>query len=127
MISVKEVEEVHQILILQFGGTSGIRDNNGLASALARPFQTFDGKELYPDPVSKAACLIQSILSNHPFIDGNKRTGYVLMRLFLNSMRLDISATQEEKYHFVINIASGKSTFEEILAWITDHLSLPEK
>lgn len=127
MISIEEVEEVHQLLILQFGGSSGIRDKDSLASALARPFQTFDGKELYPDPVSKAACLIQSILSNHPFIDGNKRTGYVLMRLFLNSIQLDISATQDEKYHFVISIASGKSSFEEILAWITAHLSLPEK
>ncbi|MGZ5255856.1 MAG: type II toxin-antitoxin system death-on-curing family toxin [Flavitalea sp.] len=60
-----------------------IRDRNGLISALSRPFQSFQGKDLYTSPVQKAAALIESILTNHPFVDGNKRTGYVLMRLLL--------------------------------------------
>jgi death-on-curing protein len=122
MISIKEAEEFHQTLIDAFGGSHGIRDMAALESALARPFQTFDDNELHVTPIHKAAALIESILINHPFIDGNKRTGYVLMRIYLISNGLDIHATQEEKYDFVINIASGLTKFESILDWLIKHV-----
>jgi death-on-curing protein len=118
MISIKEIEELHRILIDHFGGAHGVRDYASLQSALSRPFHTFDGKELYPTPILKAASLIESILQNHPFVDGNKRTGYTVMRLFLLKNNLDISASQEEKYDFVINIASGISDFDMIVEWL---------
>ena len=118
MISIKEVEEVHKMVIEMFGGSHGIRDNNALESALARPFQTFDNADLYLNPIQKAASLIESILINHPFIDGNKRTGYVLLRMFLIQNGIDILATQEEKYEFVIKIASGKIGYDQIVAWL---------
>ena len=76
MIPLKEVEHIHKLLIDTFGGSHGVRDLSALLSALARPFQTFDNKELYPTPIDKAASLLESIVSNHPFIDGNKRTAY---------------------------------------------------
>ena len=85
MISVKEVEKIHAILIGKFGGSHGIRDLGSLESALARPFQRFENEELYPSPILKAAALLESILINHPFIDGNKRTAYTIVRLFLLS------------------------------------------
>ena len=94
MISVKEAEEIHRILINTFGGSHGIRDLNGLASALARPFQSFGNQELYPTIILKATALLESLLINHPFIDGNKRTGYTLLRLFLFSNGLYIEASQ---------------------------------
>ncbi|MEO7315095.1 MAG: type II toxin-antitoxin system death-on-curing family toxin [Ginsengibacter sp.] len=122
MISIKEVEEIHKKLIKIFGGSHGIRDLSALDSALARPFQTFDSEELFPTPVSKAASLIESILMNHPFIDGNKRTGYVLMRSLLINDGLDIKASQEEKYEFVIDIASGRSKLPEIVDWLNIHV-----
>ncbi|MES2331557.1 MAG: type II toxin-antitoxin system death-on-curing family toxin [Bacteroidota bacterium] len=122
MISFKEVEGIHETLIKQFGGSHGIRDKEALSSAIARPFQTFDGKELYPRPIDKAASLIESILVNHPFVDGNKRTGYVLMRLLLLRNKSDIKASQEEKYTFVISIASGQSNFDTIVEWLASHL-----
>ncbi|MEI8073206.1 MAG: type II toxin-antitoxin system death-on-curing family toxin [Bacteroidota bacterium] len=121
MISYKEVVDIHQLLIDEFGGANGIRDKELLSSALARSLQTFDGKELYPTAIEKAACLIESILINHPFIDGNKRTGYVIMRLILLTNNLDIIASQEEKYTFVIDIASGNSKFDSIVSWLTVH------
>jgi len=83
MMTLSHVEEIHKILIAKFGGSHGVRDYGTLLSALSRPYQTFDGKDLYPTAIQKAAALIESILINHPFIDGNKRTGYVLMRLLL--------------------------------------------
>ena len=122
MIQVKEVIFIHNDLIEKFGGVKGIRDIKLLESALSRPFHTFDKKEVYPSPIEKAAALIESILINHPFIDGNKRVGYVLMRLILMEHNLDIESSQEEKYNFVISIAEGKLRFEEISIWIKDRI-----
>lgn len=121
MITLKDVLNIHEFLINKFGGSHGIRDKNLLKSAIARPFQTFDKEDLYKTHVEKAAALIESIVTNHPFIDGNKRTGYVLMRLYLMERGLDISANQAEKYEFVIAIASGDFTFTEIVDWIDQH------
>ena len=123
MILVKEVELLHRILIDKFGGSHGIRDNATLESAIARPFQTFDGNDLYPSVLEKAASLIESILVNHPFIDGNKRTGYTLLRLYLIQNGLDINASQDNKYEFVIDIASGTLKYEGILSWLKSNTS----
>jgi death-on-curing protein len=120
MIDIQDVIRIHEILIDNFGGIKGIRDRGLLESAISRPFQTFDKVDLYPNPVEKAAALIESILINHPFVDGNKRIGYVLMRLMLMKFGLDIIATEDEKYDFVIKIAEGKYHQNEIIDWIID-------
>lgn len=121
MILVEEVEKLHAFLINRFGGSHGIRDRETLLSALSRPYQTFDGSDLYETIHQKAASLIESILINHPFIDGNKRTGYTLMRLLLLQSGFDITASQENKYEFVINIASGAFKYENILNWLKEN------
>jgi death-on-curing protein len=112
MISVKEVLDIHNILIDEFGGSSGVRDLGSLESALARPFQSFGNEELYPTPILKASAFLESILINHPFIDGNKRTAYTITRLFLLSNNLDITASQNEKYEFITATASGLNDFD---------------
>jgi death on curing protein len=117
MINIKEVLSIHEILIINFGGALGIRDIGLLESAISRPFQTFDGIELYGTVEQKASAILESILINHPFVDGNKRTGYTLFRLLLVSANIDIVATEDEKYNFVISVAEGKTGFEEILKW----------
>jgi len=122
MISVSEAILIQDILIEKFGGTRGIRDRGLLESALARPFQTFNNKDLYPTIFKKAAALIESILKNHPFIDGNKRIGYVLMRVFLLDNGFDLISSQDDKYDFVIKIASGSYDFDAICNWISDHI-----
>jgi len=123
MIPFKEVELLDRILIDKFGGSHGIRDKAALESAISRPFQTFDGNDLYPSVFEKAASLIESILVNHPFIDGNKRTGYTLLRLYLIQNGLDINASQDNKYEFVIDIASGTLKYEGILSWLKSNTS----
>jgi death on curing protein len=122
MIDKKEVLQIHQILIAQFGGLEGVRDDGLLESALERPFSGFGQTEFYPSPEEKAAAILESVVKNHPFVDGNKRTGYVLMRLILLEYQQDIEALQTEKYDFVIGVASGKTTFEEIVNWIRQRM-----
>jgi len=122
MIQLQDVLSIHKILIDQFGGAQGIRDKAGIESAIARPYSTFDNQELYPTPEEKAAAIIESIVTNHPFMDGNKRTGYVMMRLLLLNAGKDIEASEEKKYDFVINIASGQMDFDSIKTWIKDHI-----
>jgi death on curing protein len=121
MITVKEAIQIHGILIEQFGGKSGVRDLGALESAINRPYATFNRIELYPNPIEKAMAIIESVVVNHPFIDGNKRAGYVLMRLLLLSEDYDIQAKEEEKYEFVIGIASGKLKTDEIRNWLLKH------
>lgn len=118
MIEYQEVLEIHQVLIREFGGSQGVRDENGLKSALERPFSGFGETEFYQSPEEKAGAILESIVKNHPFIDGNKRTGYVLMRLVLMNFGKDIKALQDEKYDFVIAVASGQLDFQQIVTWI---------
>ena len=68
MIQIEDVKSIHSILINQFGGSQGIRDESALEAAIARPYSTFDGKELYPNPEEKAAAIIESVIVNHPFV-----------------------------------------------------------
>ena len=123
MIELNEVLALHKLLIDTFGGSHGVRDLSALSSALARPFQTFENLELYPTPIEKASSLIESILINHPFIDGNKRVGYTLLRLFLLQNGLDIRADMDHKYEFVISIASGQLKYDAIVEWLRQNTS----
>ena len=123
MITLDDAVKIHSILIERFGGTKGVRDKNLLESALLRPYQTFDKKQLYLSPAQKAAAIIESIITNHPFLDGNKRFGYVVMRLTLLSDELDIIASEDEKYDFVIKIAQGIFKYPDILNWINSKIS----
>jgi death-on-curing protein len=107
MITSEFVLKIHTALIDQFRGTKGTRDEDGFDSALNRPL-----------PEDKAAAIAQSIITNHPFVDGNKRTGYVLMRLILNQSGIQITATENEKYNFIILISEGKLNFDQIKDWI---------
>lgn len=121
MISVEQALDIHNIAIQQFGGSAGLRDLAGLESALARPFQTFDGNELYPDFYSKAAAIGESIAINHPFIDGNKRTAYILMEAILRSGNLKISADDETLFNFVISISTGEISIDKIVKWLKEN------
>ncbi len=123
MIDLKTVESIHNILIDRFGGGKGIRDYGALEASLARPYATFDQKDLYPTTIDKAAAIFESIIINHPFVDGNKRTAYVLMKLILMADNLDIIASQNEKYDFVMAASKGDSRFDQIKEWLTLHVS----
>lgn len=126
MIDFETILKIHNLLIDEFGGTQGIRDHSLLDSALNRPFQTFDGELLYPSLIDQSAAIVESIVKNHPFHDGNKRTGYTLMRLHLLNNGLDINASEDDKYDFVISIASGRIEFDQIKQWIEKKIEKKE-
>lgn len=118
MISIEEVAIIHGDLIEKFGGTKGIRDLGVLEAASHRPYQTFGGEELYPSCFEKAAALGESIIMNHLFIDGNKRTGYMLMEIELRIAGWEIGLADEDVYDFVIDITTGKLRYENIVQWL---------
>ena len=106
-IGLAEALAIHTEVVNESGGSHGVRDRGGLEAALARPYMTFDQTELYPEPVDKAAAILESIVKNHPFVDGNKRAGYTLMRLTLNTFSLDVKADSNEEYDLVIAVATS--------------------
>ena len=122
MISLDDALYVHKKLIEQYGGSYGVRDQSLLESALQRPFTTYDKKDLYPTPVIKATVLLESLITNHPFMDGNKRTGYFLFRAFLQEFGFDINLNDEDKYTFVINIASGKLKGDKLILFVKSNI-----
>lgn len=123
MISVKEAIRRHNRLIDEFGGSTGIRDMNGLEAALARPYATFDQQELYPSPIDKASAILESLIINHPFVDGNKRIAYALMLLILLDHNLYLTIDKNEQYDFVIAASTGQMRFDEIKAWLEANTS----
>jgi death-on-curing protein len=124
MISRETALDIHNALIEQSGGSKGLRDEALLLSALARPFATFDQQYLYPSPAEKAAAILESVIINHPFIDGNKRIAYFLMRLILLESDLDIYASEDEKYDFTIAASKGEIRIDDITVWIREKLIL---
>lgn len=121
MITLKETLRLHTRSIQDYGGSEGIRDNDGLEAALGRPFATYGGENLYKSVHEQAAAIAESIIINHPFVDGNKRTGFLLMNILLLRAGIIINATKEEAYAFTIRLATGETRFEEAVAWLRDN------
>jgi death-on-curing protein len=107
-LTLGEVVELHRRLLEQSGGASGIRELGLLESALAQPHATFDGADLHPTLVDKAAALGFALVANHPFVDGNKRVGHAAMEvlLILNGFEIDASADEQERV--VLDVASDR-------------------
>ena len=122
MITLEDALYSHDQSIKEFGGSSGIRDEGLLLAAIARPFQTFDQHDLYVTPAEKAAAIFESLIINHPFVDGNKRTAYILLRTLLVMFDHDVMAFDNEKYAMTIAASSGDIRFDEIKQWIEERL-----
>jgi death-on-curing protein len=122
MITIIFAEHLHNILIDDHGGIKGTRDLPALEAALARPFATFDQQDLYPTVLEKASALLESLIINHPFMDGNKRIAYTLMRFLLLDNGYDINIDEKAKYDMVIAASTGAIRYDEILAWLKQHV-----
>ncbi|OGC51171.1 hypothetical protein A2982_04325 [candidate division WWE3 bacterium RIFCSPLOWO2_01_FULL_39_13] len=119
--TLDEVVAIHFRVTEKTGGSQGVRNWDLLSSALGRPQATFGGEDLYPDIFSKAAALVQSLSSNHPFVDGNKRTALATLEYFLYLNGRQLTATQQEKVDFALWAENEKPKLEEIASWIKKH------
>lgn len=120
-LSKEQVIKIHNMLISQTGGSDGIRDEGLLESALNAPFETFDGEYIYRTIKAKAAKLGYFLVKNHPFIDGNKRIGILVMITFLEINGVEVTCTDEELITLGLGLADGTIDDEDLLNWIIDH------
>ena len=120
-LTKQQVLNLHKQLIDTTGGISGVRDENMLISALETPYQSYEGQELYPSIQAKAARLCYGLVKNHAMIDGNKRIGAHVMLVFLALNGVELQYTQKEFYSIILELASSKIEYEELLKWIIEH------
>lgn len=118
MFSNDKVLYLHQLLIEETGGSPDVRDIGLLDSALKGAYATFDGQELYPTKLEKAARLGFSLISNHAFVDGNKRIGMYIMLMFLELNGVKVTAKDQDVIDAGLSVADGRMEYEELLAWV---------
>ncbi len=120
-ITVSRVLFIHDQMVKRFGGSHGVRDMGLVESAVARPQATFGGEYLYQSIFDKGAALLQSLLKNHPFIDGNKRTALTSAGLFLKINGWRLKNTHNEEIEFAVKVDNYNLTLEQISKWLKDH------
>ena len=121
ILSKEQILKLHANLIKATRGNVGIRDEGMLDLALNNPFQSFGGKELYPDIQAKAARLCFGLVKNHAMLDGNKRLGAHVMLVFMELNGYELSYSQKELSDVNLALASGDIDEREILQWIIEH------
>jgi death-on-curing protein len=117
-LTAEQVLFIHARLIAVTGGSHGVRDLSLLESAVARPQATFEGKELYPDVFLKVAALLDSLVNNHPFVDGNKRTGITTSALFLRANGWRLTADNSGLEEFILQVATSHLEISAIADWL---------
>ncbi|MBR5322660.1 MAG: type II toxin-antitoxin system death-on-curing family toxin [Clostridia bacterium] len=119
--SQEKVMLLHKLITDETGGDPNIRDTALLNSALESAFATFDGKELYPTKEEKGARLGYALISNHAFVDGNKRIGMYVLLTFLETNGVKIRPTNEEVARVGLAVAAGEMKYKELLQWILEN------
>ena len=117
-LTFEQVLAIHDNQIEKYGGGHGIRDLALFESAIMRPQTTFGGKDLYPSIFEKAAVLMHSLIMNHPFVDGNKRTGTVSALIFLEINRFRIAVGQNELVDISLEVALKKTDVKDVATWL---------
>lgn len=120
-LELDEVLAIHHDQISKYGGSHGVRNLDLLISAIARPQATFGGEDLYPNVFAKAAALIHSLVLNHPFVDGNKRTAVVATARFLFINGFALKVTKGELVNLPIKIDSKELDLESAAFWLKKH------
>jgi death-on-curing protein len=121
-LTLAEVVELHDLVLQTTRGAAGVRDLGGLESALAQPKATFEGRDLHETLIEKAAALGFSLVQNHPFVDGNKRTAHAAMETLLVLNGSEIVASVDEQERLMTEVAAGRAARSEMVAWLRDHV-----
>lgn len=112
---------IYRRVIEETGGSPGIRDEGLLQSALARPQATFGGQDLYPTLFEKAAALVESVVRNHPFVDGNKRMAWECLDITLEMNGFRVTASADQSFDLMMRIIERKVTVQDIAEWLAKH------
>ena len=120
-LTVEEILRLHQKLLNATGGLPGMRELSLLESAVYGALQSYGEEDAYPTPERRAARLAFAITQNHPFLDGNKRTGMLVMLMTLRLNGVTLQYTQAELIHLGLSVADGSAGYDEILTWIEAH------
>ena len=115
--------QLHKLIADETGGSVGVRDDALLESALEGAFAGFGDNEFYPTVEEKAARLGYTLISNHAFVDGNKRIGVFIMLTFLEANGIHVNCTNEDVFNIGIGVADGSISYEELLEWVRNHTS----
>jgi death-on-curing protein len=118
ILCVDDVIYIHAQVVAQSGGSPGLRDRGALESSVAQPRQSFDGIDLYPDIPAKAAALGFFLVSNHPFVDGNKRVAHAALAVTLRLNGYLLVASVDEQERIMLRVASGELTRAEFEKWV---------
>ncbi len=121
-IDLRDALAIHDKMLALHGGAAGIRDQTLLESALARPRQIYAYADS-PDWADLSAALIAGVVRNHPFVDGNKRTGFLLGVLFLELNELEFIAKEEDAAQAVLSLAAGSLAEAEFKNWLSDNIA----
>ncbi|MBI2600138.1 type II toxin-antitoxin system death-on-curing family toxin [Candidatus Daviesbacteria bacterium] len=120
-LKLKQVLFIHYRAVQRFSGSQGIRDLGLIDSGVARPQSTFGGEYLYQSIFDKAAALLQSLLKNHPFVDGNKRTALISSAIFLKKNGYKLVNNHKKEVTFAIKVDNGNLTISQISKWLKQH------
>lgn len=120
-IDIEQLLEIHTLLIDRYGGKLGIRDVGRLQAALAVQSQQIFGMELYPSVHDKAAAMMRGIIADHPFVDGNKRTGMLVTLTYLEINECTFLANRGEIEDFAVSVATDTLSVEQIATWLRVH------
>ena len=122
-LALGEVVELHRLVLQASGGATGIRDLGALESAVAQPRASFGGSDLHPTLIEKTGALGFALAQGHPFVDGNKRVAHAAMATFLLLNNADIAATVDEQEQLMLNLASGRLSRSDLVAWLREHVT----
>lgn len=123
LLTKRQIILLHSLLIQESGGTDGLRDEGLLDSAVRQPYQTFGGVDLYPTIIDKAVRLGYSLITDHPFVDGNKRIGTHAMLVFLDLNGIELEYEDEDLIRLILQIAAGQADDHVLEAWVRGHLA----
>ena len=120
-LTKEQIFILHKCIYDRYGGSYGLRDEGLLDSALMAPFQTFAGEDLYPEDKDKIAHMAYALIGNHPFSDGNKRIGALVLLTLLQINGYMVESTNKDLTELIYRVAQGAGNDRDIRVWIEDH------
>ena len=126
LVTLEQLIFLHIVVIVEFGGLSGLRDRGLAESALAWPLAGFGGESIFSTPFERAAALMEALIRNHPFVDGNKRVAVMAAAFWLEQEGFGLEVDQDELVDVTLNVVTHAIGVEELAVWLKSHSAPPK-